>query len=335
MSDTVKQTTASTDAAGETVSTDPRKVLVTGGTGFVGRYVVRELIARGYQPVCLVRDAQKLTARLTPAQALQVTTVPGDVFDMAALNRAASGCGAAIHLIGIIMEKRLEGQTFRRVHVEATQNVLAACRNNGVQRYAHMSALGTRENAVSEYHRTKWLAEEEVRKSGLNWTIFRPSVIHGPDGEFMEMMKFFSTSLLRQPVMPYFGSGENRLQPVSVRDVAGCFVRCLTMPETEGKTFDLGGPEQFTWKQLYDICAQTITGRKRLKVPVPVPLAKLAAVTIMPLAPSFLVPYKFNVAQVQMSQEDSVCDIAPIEQTFGIKLRSFREELAQYADQIR
>ena len=326
--------TPETTESTETTAEATKRVFVTGGSGFVGRWVVRELLANGYDVTCLVRDRDKLLRQLTDAQKPRVRCVLGDLFDSDAINRAAEGCDAAIHLVGIIEENAFEGQTFSRVHVEATRNVLIACESAGVGRYVHMSALGTRANAVSKYHQTKWFAEELVRQSKMAWTIFRPSLIHGPDGEFMQMMKFFSTSNVLQPVMPYFGSGENLIQPIHVRDVAACFVKSLSMPETERQVYELGGPDQLSWKELYDVCAEEIRGRRRLKVSVPVPIAKLVARTVMPLAPSFLVPYKFNVGQVQMSQEDSVCDISPIEQTFDLKLRSFRETLSQYAEQI-
>ncbi len=312
---------------------DAPRVLVTGGSGFVGTAVVRELVVRGHVPVCLVRSREKLQSRQPAEVRSRLETVEGDIFDRAALRKAADGCASAIHLIGVIEEKPLAGQTFQRMHVDATRAVLEACRDAGITRYAHMSALGTRPNAVSRYHRTKWEAEELVRRSSLDWTIFQPSLIHGPDGEFMQMMKFFSTSL-RQPVMPYFGSGESQIQPVSVRDVAACFVKCLSLPETAGREYGVGGPERMSWKQLYDICSLSIRGRRKLKVPVPVPVAKFLAAVVMPFTPSILVPYKFNVGQVQMSQEDSVCDTAPLERDFGIRLRDFREELAGYADLI-
>lgn len=301
------------------------KVLLTGGNGFVGRYVVRELLALGYEPVCLVRRA---------AQPLGVTVVRGDLFDTPALDLAAEGCVAAIHLVGIILENRAAGSTFERIHTEGTRNVVAACVRAGIRRYVHMSALGSRPNASTVYFQTKWAAEELVRTSGLDWTIFRPSIIHGPDGEFMQMMKFFATSRLRMPFMPYFGSGKAQVQPVDVRDVATCFVKSLLLPATISQTYALGGPQRLSWKQLCDTCAEAITGRRRLKLPVPTLAAKLAARTVLPLVPSFLMPYKFDAGQVQMSQEDSVCDPRPVEDTFGLQLRDFREELTRYADQI-
>jgi uncharacterized protein YbjT (DUF2867 family) len=309
------------------------KVLVTGANGFVGGYVVRGLLEQGYEPVLLVRDTRAAAGRLRQDVADRCLLIAGDLSADGPLRQAASGCRAAVHLVGIIEEHASRGQTFERVHVEGTRRVIEACLSAGIERYIHMSALGTRPDAVSRYHQSKWRAETIVRDSPLKWTIFRPSLIHGPEGDFMRMMKFFCTSL-RQPVMPYFGSGNTRIQPVSVRDVATCFVAALSKPETIGSTYDLGGPARYTWREFYDICAEIIAGHRRLKVPVPVPLARFLARRIVPLTPSFLMPHKFNEAQIQMSQEDSVCETGPVERDFGLKPREFRGELAEYASRI-
>jgi len=323
----------------------PEKVLVTGASGFVGRYIVRELIARGYGAVCLARDPDKMRRALPDAPPAQLSVVRGDLHDAAALDRAAGRAQAVIHLVGVIFERSLRGQTFSRIHVEGTRRVMDAAKRAGIGRFVHMSALGARPDAPSEYHRTKYQAEEIVRNCGLHWTIFRPSIIHGPDGEFMQLMKTFVScrpvwqfGVIPQqvPVIPYFGRGDRRIQPVSVRDVAFCFVAALDREETFGKCFDLGGPEALSWKELYAVCKQTIPGAVRLKpmVSLPVPVARFMAHTLMrtPLLP---LPLRFNVGQVEMSQEDSVCDLRPVEASFGITLRDFRFELRQYADQIR
>lgn len=320
------------------------RVLVTGASGFVGRYIVRELVARGHWPVCLARDRQKLADQLRQVPQDRYQVVYGDLFDNAAMAQAATGAEAAIHLVGIIAEDRLRGQTFERIHVEGTQRIVDACKAAGVKRYVHMSALGTRASAVSEYHRTKWRAENCVRASGLDWTIFRPSLIHGPDGEFMQMMKTFVTRAMVPvlgfipspfPVIPYFGDGQSRLQPVDVRDVAACFVAALSKPETIGQVYELGGPRAITWKDLYRLCRDLIPGAKTWKpmVGMPVPVARLMAATVMklPLLPKML---RFNDGQVQMSQEDSVCDTRPVEDTFGLRLRDFEEELRGYAPRL-
>jgi uncharacterized protein YbjT (DUF2867 family) len=320
------------------------RVMVTGATGFVGRAVVRELIAKGHTPVCLVRDREQFLRQAAEYGKDRFVAVGGDLFDEKALAKAAEGAQAAIHLVGIITQQRLKRQNFHRIHVEGTRRVLDACKGAGIKRYCHMSALGTRANAVSEYHQTKWLAEGYVRDSGLDWTIFRPSIIHGPDGEFMRMMRTFVTKVTVPvlgvipspfPFIPYFGDGLRKLQPVSVKDVAHCFVAALSMPETVAKVLELGGPEAMTWRQFYLVCKETIPGAKAWKpiVGQPVALAKAMALTLMklPLLPRDM---RFNVGQVQMSQEDSVCDIAPVEKSFGIKLRDFREELREYAAMI-
>lgn len=325
----------------ETPAVQVQRVLVTGATGFVGRHVVRELLARGLTPVCVIRNPQKLFAQHRETSPDRLVAVPGDLNDPRPLADAAHGCDAVIHLVGIIIERRLQGQTFHKIHVKGTQHVLDAARQAGVRRYLQMSALGTRPDAVATYHRTKWAAEEAVRASGLEWTIFRPSLIHGPDGEFMALMRKFTCDLV-PPVIPYFGSGEAKLQPVFVKDVAYCFVEALLRPESEGQVFPLGGPRAYSWRALYDACRTLIPGARRWKpvVSQPVAVAKAAAVLSAPLmAPlELLVPsvglLRFDRGQVDMSQEDSVCDHTIAEQAFGIRMRDFESELAAYADRI-
>ncbi len=320
------------------------RVLVTGATGFVGRYIVRELVARGYTAACIVRDSARLRSQTTDLPTDRVEAIGGSLYDESTLAAAAKGAAAAIHLVGIISERPLGGQTFERVHVEATRRVVDACKSAGVGRFVHMSALGARLHAVSDYHRTKWTAESTVRESGLDWTIFRPSIIHGYDGEFMRMMRSFVCDATVPmcgflpapfPVIPYFGDGQRLVQPVSVRDVARCFIASLGRHETIGGTFDLGGPKAISWKELYRTCREVIPGAKSWKpmVSTPVWAAKLMAWPIkwLPILPASM---RFDAGQVQMSQEDSACDVGPVEETFGIELRDFRQELAEYAARI-
>ena len=318
-----------------------RDVMLTGATGFVGRSMVRALLARGLRPVCVVRSAIKLLDQHQDVDPERLVPVVGSLSDPATLREAAELSQAAIHLVGIIISRRLQGRTFHRVRVRGTQAVVDAVRTSGIRRLIHMSALGARPNAESRYHRTKWSAEECVRDSGLAWTIFRPSLIHGPEGEFMRLVQAFVCGLM-PPVIPYFGNGQARIQPVSVQDVAYCFVESLFGADTQGLVFALGGPRTYTWLKLYDVCRGLMPGAKRWKrcVSLPVPLAKMMAMlsaapmALAELAAPSLGMIRFDTGQVQMSQEDSICDHTVAEQAFNIRMRSFEDELADYADRI-
>lgn len=318
-----------------------RNVMVTGATGFVGREVVRELLRRGLTPVCVARSPRKVFAQHPDVSPDRLSTVTGSLADLNTLSQAAEVCQACIHLVGIIIERRLQGQTFKKVNVEGTRNVVHALRRAGVSRLAHMSALGSRSDSPATYHRTKWAAEEYVRQSGLDWTIFRPSLIHGPQGEFMRLMKQFMCGWI-PPAILYFGSGKAKLQPVSVKDVAYCLVESLERPETVGQAYDLGGPKAYSWVEFYNACRAMLPGSKRWKpmISQSVKIAKLmAAVSAPPMAVAELVIpslglFRFDAGQVMMSQEENTCDQTVAEKAFGLTMRPFEEDLANYAEQI-
>ncbi|MBU0719305.1 MAG: complex I NDUFA9 subunit family protein [Planctomycetes bacterium] len=318
-----------------------KNVMVTGATGFVGRHVVRELLARGLRPVCVVRSPGKLARQLRDVPPDRWRALPGTLEDRDVLRQAAGLSDAAIHLVGIIIERRLRGQTFERVHARGTWHVVEAAGRAGIKRIIHLSSLGARPDARTAYHRTKWTAEEYVRQSGVEWTIFQPSLIHGPDGDFMKLMQQLSCGLL-PPFVPYFGSGQAKLQPVSVDDVAHCVVDSLSRVETIGEIIPLGGPKAYTWIELYTTCRALLPKAKRWKpiLPLPVAIAKLQALlSAPPLAFAELVvpslgKYRFDRGNVQMSQEDNICDHRLAEEMFGISMRPFEKELAAYADRI-
>ncbi|MFN4242012.1 MAG: complex I NDUFA9 subunit family protein [Tepidisphaerales bacterium] len=295
------------------------RVLLTGGTGFVGRYVLARLLEHGHEIHLLTRTPPP-SLPPPPAPAPPVRHFVGDLSSHA-LRQAADGCDAAIHLVGIIRETA--HQTFRSAHVDGTRAVLDACRDAGVRRYVHMSALGTRPDAVSEYHRTKWAAEQLVRDSGLQWTIFRPSMIVGPDGEFVRMVRGWAEGKSAPwLVFPYFRAGllglgrHSRVQPVAVTDVARAFVDALTRPDSVGKVYDLVGPETYTWPEFYRLLARTYGLPSKPALPVPIWYALLLA----RLVPASLLP--FNLAQVQMAAEDNVGDAAPFVRDFGWQPRT-------------
>ena len=235
------------------------RVMVVGGSGFVGRAVVSELLARGH--------AVRVLTRGTRPRMAGVEWITGGVEDGPLLERACAGCDTVFYLAGIIAEVR--DQTYDRVHREGTVRVLAAARATGVRRWIHMSALGTRPGAPSRYHATKWAGEEVVRQSGMAWTIHRPSVIHGTGDGFLG---FFERMSRWSPALPLVGGGRTLFQPVWVGDVATAMVRCIEVGASVGRTYDMCGPERWTLRQMLELVLR-VTGRSRLLVPVPAPVA--------------------------------------------------------------
>jgi len=225
-------------------------ILVTGGTGFVGHDVVRELVALGYPVRLLMRHPE----RGNPfAHHPRVECIQGDALRPDTLPAAMVGVQAVIHLIGIISET--SQVTYEQAHTEATRNVLAAAKQAGVTRWVQMSAIGTRPFARSRYHLTKWEAEELVRQSGLDWTIFRPSLVYGYD-ERDRLLNLLRRALswpldfLQLRSFPLLDGGRPLIQPVSVREVARCFALAPAKEAAIGRTFDLVGPVAFSWRDM-------------------------------------------------------------------------------------
>jgi uncharacterized protein YbjT (DUF2867 family) len=314
----------------------PRRVFVTGATGFVGMAVLETLLDfdRDFEVNALVRPDH--VAKLGPL-ADRVRVIRGDLFDAGALDAGMSGVDAVIHLVGIIFEDRSKNVTFERMHVRGTRSVLEAIERNQVRRYVHMSALGARPNAVSTYHQTKYAAEELVRGTrGLDWTILRPSMIHGPRGDFTRMAADWAKrKAVPYLFMPYFGRGllgfsrAGKLQPVYVGEVARAFADALEKRRTVRGTYDVVGPDVLTWPQLLHAIARAVVGRRRLALPIPAWYAKL----LTRVAPAPLLP--FNRDQVVMSQEDNTADPAPFAADFGWAPAPFALTLATYAGELK
>ncbi len=259
------------------------KVAVTGAAGFVGRELMKQL-----------REARSVGRgeRLTEAFA---------------------GADAVVHLAGIIHE--CGANTFQRAHVEMTRAVIEAAKAAGVRRYLHMSALGTWSGARSRYHQTKWAAEELVRQSGLAWTIFRPSIIYGPEDKSVNVLV---KTLRRLPFAVVLGDGTGKIQPVSVSNVARAFASALTNDATIGKAYDLCGPAAFTWNELYDKLS-AMHGLRRPKLHLPLGVARLLAAVMEQV----LTQPPFNRDQLLMVSEDNVGDPLPAEWELGVVRESF------------
>jgi len=300
------------------------KVFVTGATGFVGREIVRQLREAGHSVRILARSGNSPRAQEAITR-WGAEVHPGDVREAGSLGGALPGIEAVIHLVGIIAE--VGGSTFERMHRDGTRNILAAAQQAGVRRFIHMSALGTRPNAASRYHQTKWAAEELVRSAGLEFTIFRPSLIYGPQDQFVNL---FGKIIRRSPIVPLVGSPRARFQPISVEVVAAAFVRSLREPKSVGQVYDLCGPERLTLSALVDQMLAVLQ-KRRLKLPVPPGLARCQAACMELVFRRLLrKPSPLSRDQLIMLQEDNVGDPQPANELLGLKHPSFRAGIARY-----
>lgn len=295
------------------------KILVTGGTGFVGRRVVHALRAQGRDVRCLVRSP----ARARTLQAWGCELVQGDMTDADSLRAAVEGCDVVVHLVAII---RGRPPDFERVMTQGTRSLVQAAKEAGVGRFLLMSALGTSEENrdLVPYFRAKWEMEQAVKESGLEHVIFRPSFVSGRDGGIFPL-------LVRQvrylPVTPIVGNGTLRLQPIWVDDVAAFFAKGVNLQAAANRTFELGGPEAVTWNELFERIKQVL-GKRRATAHVPFALARLGATLIerLPYAPVT----RDQLTMLERSG-DNVCDTTPALEVFGLDLVSLDEQIRRVA----
>jgi uncharacterized protein YbjT (DUF2867 family) len=276
------------------------KIFIAGGTGFVGGHLKRELLGRGHALRLLVHKRGGV-------EESGVELVEGDATSLENLVQFMNGCDAVINLVGIIREFPSRGVTFERLHVQATANLLAAASQAGIRRYLQMSALGTRPNALSDYHRTKFRAEVLVHESALDWTI-----------------NMLAGQLRLAPLMPVIGDGSYRLQPIHGDDVARCFAMALEMPETIGQTFELCGNDRLSFVDLLDSVARAMGKSAPLKTHVPLGLMKLV-VPFLQHVPQF----PLTMDQLRMLVEENICD-GGWQETFGFEPRGFEAGVREY-----
>ncbi len=251
-------------------------ICVLGGAGFVGRHLVSRLAEQRLEVRVLTRRRERHRELLVLPT---VKLIEADVHDEAALHQHLQGCDTVVNLIGILNEKGHDGAGFQHVHVELAHKLIRACKDNGVFRLLHMSALGAHAFAApSHYLRTKGAAEEYVHaaaEENFKVTSFRPSVIFGPEDSFINR---FATLLKFSPILP-LACADARFAPVYVGDVVDAFVASLNDPSSFGKRRDLCGPREYTLKTVVQYTAQ-VMGVKRLVIALPDPLSKLQAAVL-------------------------------------------------------
>jgi nucleoside-diphosphate-sugar epimerase len=289
------------------------KTALFGGTGFIGNYITEELLKSGHIPSLLVRKA-------SVSKVDECIIVNGDIRDDRAVSKTLENCDTAIYLIGILREFSQKGITFQSLHFEGAKRAIDISERLGVRRFILMSANGAKPDGT-KYQRTKFAAEEYLKKSSLLWTIFRPSIVFGDPGENLEFCKQIRNSIINKPFpAPLFyksifpkNPGSFRMAPVYVKDLAKIFAGSLQNEQTYNKTFEICGPEQFDWKSILSIIAESC-GKKKAMLPAPVFAVKAVAVLFERFG-----FFPVTRDQITMLMEGNVCSKNEIFELLGIE----------------
>ena len=245
------------------------RILLTGATGFVGPAIVRRLVADGHA-VRVLEHTPGSSAELPNQEA-----VPGSMTDAESLRRAAEGQDAVVHLVAILTGRP---EQFHAVMEQGTRDLLEAAREARAQRFVLMSALGTNEQTkdLVPYYGAKWQMEQDVKASGLEHVIFRPSFVFGSEGGALGQFKKIARLA---PVTPIVGPGTQRIQPIWIDDVAAYFAAAVEKPEAANRTFEVGGPDAVTWNEFWSRLKHA-QGSRRPSLHVPFGLMRVQATVL-------------------------------------------------------
>jgi NADH dehydrogenase len=277
-------------------------ITVFGASGFVGRYVVRALAKAGFRVRAAVRRPGPANFLRPMGVVGQIQIVQANVRVRPTIERALDEAWGVIDLVGVLHQSG--AQRFMSLHAQAPGAIAELAARHGVKAMVHVSALGARTDSPSLYLRTKALGEEAVRAVFPDAAIVRPALVFGPEDEFFNR---FAAIARLSPVLPLFGGGKTKFQPVFAGDVGAAISAAISNPKFAGKTFELGGPRSYTFRELMEEMLR-VTERKRLLLPLPWEAAQLAA-AIGSLVPGFLMKPLISFDQIKQLQEDNV--IAP------------------------
>jgi uncharacterized protein YbjT (DUF2867 family) len=286
-------------------------ILVTGGSGFIGRRVVARLADGGNGVRVLARGQRR--AQLPN----RVEAVDADVLSGEGLSDAMSGVEKVVHLVAVIRESG--DQTFEGVIRRGSERVTAAAKLAGVKKVVYVSAIGAQDNPTFPYLHAKWWAERAVASSGIKYTILRPSIVFGEGDEFINAL----AGLVRyNPIVPVAGNGKAKFQPIWVEDLVTCIVACLDEEAHDGETLEVGGPEHLTYDEMLDIVKRTL-GKSRLKAHVPLALMRPLAQVMEWVLPKPPVTQE----QLKMLALDNTTDTDSVMRSFGIQPRRLADSL--------
>lgn len=321
-------------------------IAVAGATGFVGSHIIRELLSRGHSVRGLVRSRDKARKVLPASDNLRL--IEGDVQDQTSLAGLTAGVAGCINAIGIIREAG--GITFKQAHIESTRALVAACRESAVRRFVLISALGVSDEGKAEYQRSKYEGEQILRRSDLDWTILRPSLIHGAGSDFLKLAAGWCRGD-KQPwfFIPYFSRGRlssedvpmaaiyreaASIQPVAVEDVAIAAADSLVREDSVGEVINLVGPEVLTWPELLLYIRDHMPGGNFDIDPLGIPseAAAIQAKVAAHIGIGGLLP--FDEGMAIMGGQDSTGDGDKARLMLGLVPRPFRGTFEQYAAKI-
>ncbi len=291
-------------------------ILVTGATGYIGRHLVSRLVDQGERPRCLVRNLSR-AANILPAGAGKVEFVKGDTTSPASLETAVQGIDTIVHTAFITADhKQSTGNHYEETNVQGTANLVKAAKNAGVKRIIELSGLGTKPDKPGSYMQGRYLAEQMLKESGLDWTIIEPSVLFGKGAPFIKGL----TDLIRtSPVVPLIGGGKVMFQPIYVEDVVTVIIKVLQDPErTRNKTYIIGGPAYYSFTQVIDLLLQAMH-KQRIKVPAPTPLVGAGAAVMEAVLPR----PPLTRAAMTLFTFDNTTDLQSVERDFGFTPMSF------------
>ncbi len=291
------------------------KIAITGASGFVGSYLVTSLLNQNHK-------LNLLTHKKEPSfnQDKNINIFTGDIHNQDSLQNFLKDVDVVYHLVGIIAETGT--LTFKKTVIQGTKNLVVACQKNDVKKIIYLSALGTEKNAPSQYHQSKWQAEEAVRKSGIDYVILRPSVIYGQGDGFVSMVKKL---IIKLPLTPIIGRGDFKLQPIYIDDLISIMTSLLPNRDVLNQTIEIGGPQQLSYLQIVKIL-KSILKKKRGTLYLPMWFMKTNAwilERIMKRPP-------LTTDQLRMMQIGNICDNKKLLKNIDIKLTPFEEGLKKY-----
>ena len=299
-----------------------RLITLFGGSGFIGRHIVRRLGVEGWIVRVAVRDPVDASFLQPLGDAGQIVAVGADVTDPATVEAAVQEADVVVNLVGILYERGR--RTFQRVHVDGAANVARAAKAAGAKRLVQMSAIGADADSPAAYGRTKKAGEEAAQTAFPGATVTRPSVVFGPEDDFFNR---FASMARYLPALPVF---DTSFQPVYVGDVADAVMKIIDEPATAGKTYELGGPRVVDFRELMELVLSE-TRRRRLLLPMPLAIAEIEAWFLekLPVPP-------LTRDQVKLLERDNV--VSPKALTFkdlGLEPTTMEAILPTYLHQYR